>query len=226
MRVLRYLSIETRMDIASRTYRAEVQSKRDLRTCLCEGVAMNIQFRCVLAAILCFSAAAAAQPASPKVNIMPGKWADELDFTGPGGDTMQIRKGRSYVNGKDMLAGQLTAQQLRELEANSVHCVIKEEVPTVAQAINEFMSQMREDNDSGNSVSNIRLLEATPTKARFEGEFTTQIMTEKPFSGATACTATFAGERTAMECDVTWKTPPYSGKKTKMHFRSIRVGNC
>jgi hypothetical protein len=187
---------------------------------------MKIQSLWILTAILCVCTPAAAQPASPKINITPGKWVDELDFTGPAGDTMQIRKGRSYVNGKDMLAGQLTAQQLRELEANSVHCVTKEEVPTVAQAINDLMNQVREDGADANSTSTIRVLEATPAKARFEGEFTTQIMTDKPFSGATACTATFAGERTAMECDVTWKTPPYTGKKTKMQFRSMRVGTC
>jgi hypothetical protein len=226
MRVLKHFCLKRRINIAARTYGTESLSKRDLIIHLRVGVAMKIQSLCMFAATLLFCATAASQPGSQKINITPGKWADEMEFTGPAGDTMQIRKGRAYVNGKDMLAGQLTAQQLRELEADSVRCISKEEVPTVAQAIDDFLSQMSDDDDAGNSVSNMRLLEATPTKARFEGEFSTQLKTKKPFSGATTCTANFAGERSAMECDITWKTPPHAGKKTKMHFRSARVGNC
>jgi hypothetical protein len=164
-----------------------------------------------------------AQP-SATINITPGKWADEIDFVGPDSETVQVRKGRLYKNGKDMFAGQLTPAQLRELEENSFTCFTKEEVPTVQQFIEELQF-VGKDGDSP-AMTNVRILEATAQKARFESTFTTAFLSEKPYSGVNVCSATFSGGTSSVQCEITWTTPPHAGKKSKINYKGMRLGAC
>jgi hypothetical protein len=174
--------------------------------------------------VLCSVALSAYAQPSAKINVTPGKWADEIDFAGPSGEAVQVRKGRMYVNGKDVFAAQLTPAQLRELEASSFSCFTKEEIPTVQQFIEEL--QLGGQDDDSPSMTNVKILEASPQKARFESTFTSTFMGEKSFAGTSACTAAFAGNTSNVQCEITWKTPPHAGKKSKMLFKSMRVGNC
>jgi hypothetical protein len=160
---------------------------------------------------------------SSKVNVTPGKWANEVELRGPAGDVVQIRNGRTYVNGKDLLAGQLTAAQLRELENASVDCVTEDEIPTVAEYV-EHMAQAAGEPD--NALKNLRIIEATPRIARFQYDFISKFMSEEPYTGVALCAAKFESTQIDVQCDITWKTPPHTGKKSKMQFRDKRLGTC
>lgn len=187
------------------------------------GESMTLSGRLILVVGLSCGTWAMAQP-SPKVYIAQGKWSQEVDLNGPAGETVQMRKGRTYVNGKEMLVGQLTPAQLQELENDSYECLKLEDIPTVAQYIDEMVRPF--GGDGSDAVKNARVTEATSRAARFEYEFTTTVLSRTPYSGATVCTAKFELSFAETQCEVTWRTPPHAGKKSRFLMRGVRVGSC
>jgi hypothetical protein len=171
----------------------------------------------------CFSALAVVSlnaHAETRIAAKPGLWTNESSMQGPDGSTTAFRNGRMYVNGKDMTPAQLSAEDIAAMAADAQDCLTTNNIPTVEEFVANFQ---REGSDEGTTWSEARVIEATANKIVFVGQFTTRFMAEKPYSGDTRCDVKIAGELMDVACNITWRTPPHSGKVSKLTSKSKRI---
>jgi hypothetical protein len=170
--------------------------------------------------ILFVSSALAAEYSNSRINLQPGLWSDTLEMEGPGGDKVVMRDGQASLNGKAVTPPGLSPAELAEQVAASRECLRTPDIPTV----NPFVNNLRNDTgDDFSSQSITHIIEATPNKIVYEGEFTSRFMSAEPYSGKGACTTSFEGERSVTSCEITWLTPPHAGKKSKLVQTGTRI---
>jgi hypothetical protein len=175
-----------------------------------------------IAVAVCTLAAMTAAPtfADTRIAAKPGLWSSEVSMQGPDGSTTVVRDGRMFVNGKDMTPKGLSAADIAEMAAEDRDCLTSSSIPTVEQFVADFQ---RQGDDEQTSWSNAEIVEATPTKIAFTGQFTSRFMAEKPYTGDTRCDVKISGELIDAVCKITWRTPPHAGKVSTLTSKSKRI---
>jgi hypothetical protein len=175
----------------------------------------------ITVAVLALAATTAAPTfADTRIAAKPGLWSSEVSMQGPDGSTTVVRDGRIFVNGKDMTPKELSAADIAELAADARDCLTSSSIPTVEQFVADFQ---RQGDDEQASWSSAEIVEATPTKIAFTGQFTSRFMAEKPYTGDTRCDVKIGGELIDAVCKITWRTPPHAGKLSTLTSKSKRI---